>query len=70
MTKRILITGSLGHIGSKLIHSLTGSDYSQVTMIDNLSTQRFLVFSTIVWMNTPTMWVVMFLGRNINKHHL
>ena len=41
MTKRILITGSLGHIGSKLIHSLTGSDYSQVTMIDNLSTQRF-----------------------------
>jgi len=41
MTKRILITGSLGHIGSKLIHSLTGSDYSQVTMIDNLSNQRF-----------------------------
>ena len=41
MTKRILITGSLGHIGSKLIHSLTGRDYSQVTMIDNLSTQRF-----------------------------
>ena len=41
MTKRILITGSLGHIGSKLIHGLTGSDYSQVTMIDNLSNQRF-----------------------------
>jgi len=41
MSKKILITGSLGHIGSKLIHNLEENKFSEVRMIDNLSTQRF-----------------------------
>ena len=38
---KILITGALGHIGSKLIHSLKPGEYAEVIMIDNLSTQRY-----------------------------
>lgn len=41
MNKRILITGALGHIGSKLIHSLKPGEFDEVRMIDNLSTQRY-----------------------------
>ncbi len=41
MTNKILITGPLGHIGSKLIHNLKPGDYEEVVMIDNLSTQRY-----------------------------
>ena len=41
MTNKILITGPLGHIGSKLIHNLKPGDYEEVIMIDNLSTQRY-----------------------------
>ena len=39
--KRILITGSLGHIGSKFIHSIDANIFDEVRMIDNMSTQRF-----------------------------
>ena len=35
----IIITGGLGHIGSKLIRLLLDNHY-KVTCIDNLSTQR------------------------------
>lgn len=39
---KILITGALGHIGSKLIRTLPQQfDDLEVVMIDNLSTQRF-----------------------------
>jgi UDP-glucose 4-epimerase len=38
---KIAITGPLGHIGSRLIHSLTPADASEVVLIDNLSTQRY-----------------------------
>lgn len=38
---KLVITGALGHIGSKLIHSLRPGDYSEVVLIDNLSTQRY-----------------------------
>jgi nucleoside-diphosphate-sugar epimerase len=38
---KILITGALGHIGSKFIHSLEPGEYEEVVMIDNLSTQRY-----------------------------
>ena len=38
---RILISGSLGHIGSKLIHSINPGEFDAVRMIDNLSTQRY-----------------------------
>ena len=41
MSKRILITGALGHIGSKLIHNIEQGDFDEVSMVDNLSTQRY-----------------------------
>jgi UDP-glucose 4-epimerase len=39
--KRILITGALGHIGSKFIHSIRPGEYKEVVLLDNLSTQRY-----------------------------
>jgi UDP-glucose 4-epimerase len=38
---RLLITGALGHIGSRFIHSLRPGDYEEVVLLDNLSTQRY-----------------------------
>ena len=38
---KILITGALGHIGSKLIHSIRPGEFEEVHMLDNLSTQRY-----------------------------
>ncbi|MDD5449080.1 MAG: SDR family oxidoreductase [Candidatus Omnitrophica bacterium] len=38
---KILITGGLGHIGSKLIHSLKRGQFKEVTIMDNLLTQRY-----------------------------
>jgi len=38
---RVLITGALGHIGSKFIHSLVPGAYDEVVLLDNLSTQRY-----------------------------
>lgn len=40
MTK-LLITGALGHIGSKFIHSIHPGDYEEIYILDNLSTQRY-----------------------------
>ncbi|MBI1937706.1 MAG: SDR family oxidoreductase [Ignavibacteriales bacterium] len=37
----LLITGALGHIGSKFIHSLVSGEFETVRMIDNLSTLRY-----------------------------
>jgi UDP-glucose 4-epimerase len=39
--KKLVITGALGHIGSRLIHSLVPADVQSVVLIDNLSTQRY-----------------------------
>ena len=39
--KRVLITGALGHIGSLLIHSFQPSEFDEVILLDNLSTQRY-----------------------------
>ena len=39
--KKILITGALGHIGSKLIHSIKPGEYKEVRILDNLFTQRY-----------------------------
>ncbi len=39
-TKKILVTGALGHIGSRLIRELTGS-YDEAILADNLATQRY-----------------------------
>ncbi len=38
---KLLVTGALGHIGSKLIHSIRAGDFKEVRMVDNLSTQRY-----------------------------
>uniref|UniRef100_A0A7V3N455 SDR family oxidoreductase n=1 Tax=candidate division CPR3 bacterium TaxID=2268181 RepID=A0A7V3N455_UNCC3 len=38
---KILITGALGHIGSKLIHDIRAGEYDEVVLLDNLSTQRY-----------------------------
>jgi UDP-glucose 4-epimerase len=40
-TQKLVITGALGHIGSRLIHSLKPGDVDEVILIDNLSTQRY-----------------------------
>jgi UDP-glucose 4-epimerase len=39
--KKILITGALGHIGSKLIHSIKPGEFGEVCLIDNMLTQRY-----------------------------
>jgi len=39
--KKILVTGALGHIGSKYIHSIKPGDFDKVVIMDNLSTQRY-----------------------------
>jgi UDP-glucose 4-epimerase len=42
MSKKIAITGALGHIGSKLIHSLNSNfPFEEIRLIDNLMTQRY-----------------------------
>ena len=38
---KIVITGALGHIGSAFIHSLKSDDGIDLTMIDNMSAQRY-----------------------------
>ena len=39
--KKILITGALGHIGSKLIHGLNKNEFGEIILIDNMMTQRY-----------------------------
>lgn len=41
---KLLVTGALGHIGSKLIHSIKPGQFKEVILIDNLSTQRYSSF--------------------------
>ena len=41
MTVRLLITGPLGHIGSRFIHSLRPGEFGRVVLVDNLATQRY-----------------------------
>lgn len=38
---KLLITGPLGHIGSRLIHDLRPGEFEEVVLVDNLSTQRY-----------------------------
>ena len=42
--ERLLITGGLGHIGSKLIHSIKPGQFDEVIIVDNLSTMRYSSF--------------------------
>ena len=39
---RLVITGALGHIGSWLIHNFSFSRFSQVILVDDLSSQRYV----------------------------
>ena len=39
--KSILITGGLGHIGSKLIELINIKEFKKIIVIDNLLTQRY-----------------------------
>ena len=39
--KKILITGGLGHIGSKLLENLFNESSYKIIIIDNLLTQRY-----------------------------
>jgi len=38
---KLLITGAMGHIGSKLIHSIKPSQFTEVRLVDNMMTQRY-----------------------------
>lgn len=38
---KLLITGPLGHIGSRLIHDLRPDEFDEVVLVDNLATQRY-----------------------------
>jgi len=38
---KLLITGALGHIGSRLIHSLKRGEFEEVVLLDNLAAQRY-----------------------------
>jgi UDP-glucose 4-epimerase len=38
---KIAITGALGHIGSRFIHSLAPGQFDEVLLIDNMATQRY-----------------------------
>jgi UDP-glucose 4-epimerase len=38
---KALITGALGHIGSRLIHGIRPGEFDEVVLLDNLSTQRY-----------------------------
>ena len=39
--KKLVVTGALGHIGSRLIHSLRPGEFEEVVLVDDLSTQRY-----------------------------
>jgi nucleoside-diphosphate-sugar epimerase len=39
--RKVVITGALGHIGSRLIRDLQAGEFDEVLLIDNLSTQRY-----------------------------
>ena len=38
---KIAVTGALGHIGSRFIHSIVPGQFDEVVLIDNLATQRY-----------------------------
>ena len=37
----LLITGALGHIGSRLVHSLSPGRFDRVVLVDNMTAQRY-----------------------------
>src|SRR5262245_49652603 len=41
MKMKLVVTGALGHIGSRLIHALVPGEFEEVVLIDNMATQRY-----------------------------
>ena len=39
--RKLLVTGALGHIGSRLLRSISPGSVEKVFLLDNLSTQRY-----------------------------
>jgi UDP-glucose 4-epimerase len=39
---KLVVTGALGHIGSRLIHALRPGEWDEVLLMDDLSTQRYV----------------------------
>lgn len=60
---KILITGALGHIGSKLIRNITQSFVNlEILMVDNLSTQRYCSL-----FNLPTNVQYTFIEKDVRS---
>lgn len=38
---KLLVTGALGHIGSRLVRTLPGDKFDEIILLDNLMTQRY-----------------------------
>ena len=38
---KLIVTGALGHIGARLIHSIQPGEFREVVLFDNLATQRY-----------------------------
>jgi len=38
---KLVVTGALGHIGSRLVRSFSPQEFTEVVLIDNLATQRY-----------------------------
>jgi UDP-glucose 4-epimerase len=39
---KLVVTGGLGHIGSKLLHGIRPGEFEEVVIVDDLSTQRYV----------------------------
>jgi UDP-glucose 4-epimerase len=39
---KLVVTGGLGHLGSKLLHGFRPGDFDEIVILDNLSTQRYV----------------------------
>lgn len=62
MAKKLLITGALGHIGSKVIHGIKPGEYDEVVLLDDFSTQRYASL-----FNLPEDVRFTFIEENIDK---
>ena len=62
---KLLITGALGHIGSRLIHDLKPGDFTEVVLVDNMATQRYASL-----FNLPSGVPFRFVEADITSAHL
>ncbi|MDD5170565.1 MAG: SDR family oxidoreductase [Syntrophales bacterium] len=62
---KIMVTGALGHIGSKIIHSIKPGQFEEVRLLDNFLTQRYCSL-----FNLPAGVNFTFIEENINTADL